>query len=140
MSRESAAYGATALPTRLLIVDRQDLSRRGLVIVLAPEPDIAVVGACADLATAVELARDLRPNVVLLDAWLPEGGAEACAQIRAAAPETVVVMLTAGPGDSGSGADGCLVKEAPIEEVAEAVRAAAGGQTAQAGPTSHGAR
>jgi two-component system NarL family response regulator len=98
-------------PIRVLLVDDHALLRRGLDIVLQQEPDIEVVGEAGDGAEAVEKAGELLPDVVLLDVKMPKrGGIEAAAAIKA-------------------GATGYLLKEIPPHEIADSIRAVAGGQS-----------
>ncbi len=118
----------------MLVVDDHALFRRGLDLVLAPESDIEIVGEARDGNEAVEAATDLRPDVVLMDVRMPElGGIEATRRIRDALPTTKVVMLTVSDDEEDlfasirSGATGYLLKEVAIEEVADAIRAAARG-------------
>jgi len=115
---------------RVLIADDHALFRRGLELVLATEPDIDIVGEATDGVEAVEQAEQLAPDVVLMDVRMPAmGGIEAARRIRAAQPAVKVVMLTVSEeeddlfGAVRAGANGYLLKEVSIEEVAEAVRA-----------------
>lgn len=110
--------------------------RRGLALVLEPEPDIELVGEAADTDQAVAVAAELSPDVVLMDLRMPGGGgAEATERILAAHPSIQVVALTVSDDDGdllaavAAGAVGYLLKEVSIEEVASAVRAAAAGQS-----------
>ncbi len=119
---------------RVLVVDDHALFRRGLELVLASEPDIHVVGEARDGHEAVRLAAELEPDVVLMDVRMPGlGGIEATRRIRESQPATKVVMLTVSEDEADlfasirSGATGYLLKEVAIEEVAEAIRAAARG-------------
>ena len=85
----------TAETLRVLIVDDHALFRRGLQMVLASEPDIEVVGEASDGAEAVERAKALRPNVVLMDVRMPKrSGIEAAGVIRDELPEAKILMLT----------------------------------------------
>jgi two-component system NarL family response regulator len=110
--------------------------RRGLSLVLEPEDDIEVVAEASTGEEAVELARDTVPDVVLLDVRMPGiGGIEAARRLALEVPAARVVMLTVSDTESDlydaikAGAVGYLLKEASIEEVADAVRAVATGQS-----------
>lgn len=125
----------TGAPIRVLVVDDHALFRRGLLIVLAQEPDIEVVGECGDGEEAVGLAGTLRPDVVLMDVRMPRGGGiEACRAIKQAAPDVRLLMLTMSEDESDlyeavkAGASGYLLKEISVDEVAAALRAVAAGQ------------
>src|SRR5688572_10196703 len=81
---------------RLLLVDDHPVMRAGVRALLTAEADFSIVGEADDGVPAVTLARDLRPDVVIMDVSLPElGGAEATKQILAAAPETRLLVLSA---------------------------------------------
>jgi len=123
-------------PIRVLLVDDHALLRRGLDIVLQQESDIEVVGEAGDGAEAVEKAAELLPDVVLLDVKMPKrGGIEAAAGIKDVAPSTRIVMLTMSDEEADlydaikAGATGYLLKEIPPHEIADSIRAAAGGQS-----------
>jgi DNA-binding NarL/FixJ family response regulator len=76
-------------------VDRQPAVRRGLKMRFALEPDLEVVGEAGDAADAIPLARDLRPDVVLMDVEIPgNGGIAAIERLRTAAPHSAVVIFT----------------------------------------------
>ncbi len=122
-------------PIRVLVVDDHALFRRGLLIVLAQERDIEVVGECGDGEQAVELAGALKPDVVLMDVRMPRGGGiEACRAIKRVAPDVRILMLTMSEDESDlfeavkAGASGYLLKEISVDEVAAALRAVAAGQ------------
>lgn len=126
----------TASPTRVLICDDHVVFRRGLTLVLEPEDDLAVVGEAADTDAAVAAAGELRPDVILMDLRMPGGGGIAATRrILADHPGTRIIALTVSDDDADlfeavkAGAVGYLLKEVSIEEVADAVRAAAAGQS-----------
>lgn len=121
---------AGAGPIRVLIVDDHVLFRRGLELALRGEPDIEVVGEAGDGDEAVERARELRPDVVLMDVRMPGAdGIEAAKRIREAQPFVRVVILTGSEDDDDffaavrAGVNGYLLKEVSDAEVADAVRA-----------------
>jgi DNA-binding NarL/FixJ family response regulator len=136
MSVSSAHESATgdeapvSEPIRVLIVDDHALFRRGLEIVLAQEPDLQLVGQAGDGKEAVRKAAELLPDVVLLDVRMPtSGGIEACAAIREVVPSAKIVMLTTSDEEADlyhaikAGANGYLLKEISIDEVATGIRA-----------------
>ena len=80
---------------RLLIVDDQPLVRRGLALIMSMEPDMEVVGEAGDGIEAVEQAKRLRPDVVLMDLHMPrKGGVGATRELTALLPQTRVMVLT----------------------------------------------
>ncbi|MEO7836683.1 MAG: response regulator transcription factor [Acidimicrobiales bacterium] len=121
---------------RVLIADDQALFRRGLHVVLGSEPGIEVVAEAENGEEAVERARELAPDVVLMDVRMPRlNGIEAARQIRAEVPTTKILMLTVSDEEDDlyeaikAGANGYLLKEISVEEVAESIRAVALGQS-----------
>src|SRR6476661_4845540 len=100
------------------------------------EPGLDVVGEAGDGATGIELASRVAPDVVLLDVRMPKiSGIEACVAIKEAVPAAKILMLTVSDEESDlyeavkSGANGYLLKDSSIEEVAQAVRVVADGQS-----------
>ena len=121
---------------RVVVVDDHALFRRGLENVLSSEPDLEVVGEAGDGLEALEVCAALAPDVVLMDVRMPgASGIEAARKIREARPETRVVMLTVSDDEGDlfeavrAGANGYLLKEVSIDEVADAVRVVARGHS-----------
>jgi len=119
-----------------MIVDDHALFRRGLEMVLEEEPDIELVGQASDGAEAVEKAAESLPDVVLMDIRMPRSsGIEACRAMKEAAPSAKIVILTISDEEEDlfeairAGASGYLLKDIPLDEVADAVRAVHGGQS-----------
>jgi DNA-binding NarL/FixJ family response regulator len=123
----------------VLIVDDHQVVRRGLVGFLATEPDIEVVGEAANgreaLAELTKLEADQLPRVVLMDLHMePMGGVEATAAIRARYEQVEVVVLTSFVDEEevhaalAAGASGYVLKDADVDEVAGAIRAADQGE------------
>ncbi len=120
---------------RLLITDDHPVVRAGLEGMLSRQPDMEVVGEAGDGAEAVEIAERLQPDVVLMDLRMPEmDGVAATQKIKAVRPETQILVLTTYDSDADilraveAGATGYLLKDAPREELYEAVRAASQGK------------
>jgi two-component system NarL family response regulator len=132
----AAAREDTAEPIRTLIVDDHALFRRGLEMVLDSEPDITLVGEASDGEEAVSKAGESLPDVILMDIRMPRSsGIEACRALKDIAPSAKIVMLTISDEEEDlfeairAGASGYLLKDIPLDEVAEAVRAVHGGQS-----------
>src|SRR5947209_8899313 len=114
---------------RVLIADDQALFRRGLYVVLGTEEHIEVVAEAENGEEAVAKTVELAPDVVLMDVRMPRiNGIEAARQINLEAPTTKILMLTVSDEDDDlyeairAGANGYLLKEISVEEVADAVR------------------
>lgn len=123
-------------PIRVLVCDDHDLFRKGLRMVLEAEEGIVVVAEAADGEQAVARVEELAPDVVLMDVRMPRlGGIEATRIIRQLFPTTRIIVLTVSDeeddlyGAVKAGANGYLLKEVSIEEVADAVRAVYQGQS-----------
>jgi DNA-binding NarL/FixJ family response regulator len=123
--------------TRVLLVDDQPLLRTGFRMILSAEGDLSVVGEAGDGASAVEMARRLKPDVVLMDIRMP--GMDGIQATRALAGPGVeepikVLMLTTFGSDEyvveslRAGASGFLLKDAPAEDLVEAIRIVAAGE------------
>jgi DNA-binding NarL/FixJ family response regulator len=126
-----------ATPIRLIIVDDHPVVRDGLRGMFTGEEGLRVVGEAGDGASAVALAEELRPDVILMDLRMP--GTDGVTAIRALAGRGVtarVLVLTTFDTDSDvlpaieAGATGYLLKDATPEELVRAVRAAARGESA----------
>jgi DNA-binding NarL/FixJ family response regulator len=120
---------------RVLLVDDQAMVRAGFGMILGSDPDISVVGEAASGQEAVTSNRRLRPDVVLMDIQMPDGdGLEATRQITEdpQLASRVVILTTFGRDDYvfealQAGASGFLLKNAPPEELLNAVRVVADG-------------
>ncbi|MEL7356872.1 MAG: response regulator transcription factor [Cyanobacteria bacterium J06560_6] len=125
---------------RLLLVDDQDLIRRGLTALLTTEPNLEVVGEAGNGQEAVALVAQLNPDVVLMDVRMPiADGVSGTRQICQQFPGTKVLMLTTFD-DQGyvaqalqAGASGYLLKDTPFEELTQAIDLVCKGYT-QIGP------
>lgn len=121
---------------KILIADDHPVVREGLFAMLSREPDFKVVGEAKDGAEAVDKARRLNPDVVLMDLRMPEvDGVEAMRQIRSTNPDIKFIILTTYSDDeyifSGieAGARAYLLKDAPREELFKAIRAVYKGES-----------
>lgn len=126
----------TDTPVKVLIVDDHEIVRKGLVMLISRQDDLIVAGEAGTAAQAVERARELSPDVVVLDIRLPDGsGVEACRDIRAENPDTKVLMLTyysdeeAVMGSIMAGASGYLLKEIRSQEIVDAIKKIGAGQS-----------
>jgi DNA-binding NarL/FixJ family response regulator len=120
---------------RVLITDDHLVVRQGLRMFLSENPDVEVVGEAADGAEAVQLAQELKPDIVLMDMLMPVmDGITATAQIRSQLPDTEVIAITSVLEDDAvigavkAGAIGYLLKDSEPDELNAAIRAAAAGQ------------
>ncbi|MBI1269038.1 response regulator [bacterium] len=109
---------SSKVPVRVLIVEDQELVRVGLTTVLAKTEGLEVAGTASDGKDAVEQARSISPDVIVMDIGLPFlNGVEASRQIKEARPETKIVMLTFHDDDEhvfaalGAGVEGYCLKD-----------------------------
>ena len=124
------------VPIRILLVDDQALFREGLRTLLSVQPDFEVVGEAGNGEEALRIAAALRPAVVLMDLQMPVlDGVAATRRLHAEQPDCRVIVLTTFDDDEyvfeglRAGAVGYLLKDAPSEKLAEAIRAAARGES-----------
>jgi len=120
---------------RILIVDDHSVVRQGLKMFLALDPELQVVGEASNGVEALRLARELEPDVVLMDLLMPVmDGVEATAAIRRELPDVQVIALTSVLEDQAifkamrAGATGYLLKDTQSDELCRAIKAAAAGQ------------
>jgi len=123
-------------PIKVLITDDHPVVREGLSAMLNKEPDIRVVGEAENGTEAIDKAKELQPDVVLMDLRMPEvDGVEAMRQIRAANPGIKFIVLTTYDNDEyifkgiEAGARAYLLKDAPREELFKAIRAVYKGES-----------
>ena len=123
-------------PIRVVIVDDQGMVRAGFTSLLAAEPDIEVVGDAADGEAAVDLVTRLLPDVTLMDIRMPVlDGIAATRRLVRAEVATKILVLTTFDLDEyvfealRAGASGFLLKDAPAEELAAAIRVVAAGES-----------
>ena len=123
-------------PIKVLIVDDHTVVRDGLAVMLEREKDFRVVGQAKNGLEAVEVARDRRPEVILMDLRMPElDGVEAMRRIRDEDPHVNFIVLTTFDTDEyifhaiEAGAKGYLLKDASREELFNAVRAVNQGES-----------
>ncbi len=122
-------------PIRLLLADDYALFRRGLASLLATESDFEVVGEAVDGLQALEMARELMPDVIVMDVSMPAmDGLEATRRIKAEMPYARIVILTISDGESSlleavkSGADGYLPQKVEPQVLYGTVRGVARGE------------
>jgi DNA-binding NarL/FixJ family response regulator len=120
----------------VLLVDDHTLVRRGFRRILEDEPDITVAGEAGDGASAVKLADELRPKVIVMDCAMPGmSGLEATRQIIGKNPQALVLMLSMHPEETlvrhalEAGARGYVLKNAVDLELGAAIRRVANGET-----------
>lgn len=123
------------LAIRILLVDDHAVVRQGLKMFLGTDPDLIVVGEASDGAQALAVARELKPDIVLMDLLMPVmNGIEATAAVRRELPDTEVIALTSVLEDGAvvgavkAGAIGYLLKDTDADELRRAIKAAAAGK------------
>ncbi|MCA1784041.1 MAG: response regulator [Dermatophilaceae bacterium] len=126
----------TAPATRVVVVDDQAMVRAGFRSLLNAEPDLEVVGEAANGQEAIDIVGSLRPDVTLMDIRMPvlDGLAATRAIVAAGTPTRVLVLTTFALDEYvfdalRAGASGFLLKDAPAEELAAAIRVVAGGDS-----------
>ncbi len=119
----------------VLVADDHAVVRAGLANILGAEPDITIVGEARDGQEAVSKALELKPDVILMDIFMPRcSGLEAMVTIKESLPDTNVLILTVSDEEDNLfqalrlGAQGYLLKGATITEVVDAVRQTAAGE------------
>jgi DNA-binding NarL/FixJ family response regulator len=123
-----------AAPIKLLVVDDHILFRRGLIGLLAEQPDFLLVGEAGNGLDAVQLCRQRQPDVVLMDIHMPASSGVETVRILKKESETRILMLTISDKDDdllgalAAGADGYLLKNAEPEQLCQAIRQVAAGQ------------
>ncbi|WP_326553702.1 response regulator transcription factor [Micromonospora sp. NBC_01813] len=134
MNEPTIAQSA-ARPVRILLADDQPLLRTGFRMVLGAEEDLDIVGEAGDGAEAVDLARRLLPDVVLMDIRMPrmDGVAATRAIVDARLPVRVLILTTFDldeyvVGALRAGASGFLAKDVPAEDLVAAIRTVAVGE------------
>jgi DNA-binding NarL/FixJ family response regulator len=123
-------------PIRILIVDDHDILRYGVRALLRKHADIEVVGEADSVADAIRKAESLLPEVVLMDARLPDGsGIDACREILSALPQTRVLFFSAYSDKQTvlmtmvAGAHGHVSKDLELTTLVDAIRRVAAGET-----------
>jgi two-component system, NarL family, response regulator DevR len=121
---------------RLLVVDDHEVVRQGLVSLLDRRSGFEVVAQAGSVAESIALAARHEPDLVIMDIRLPDGsGIEACREIRAARPETRVIMLTSYPDEEAvlsaiiAGASGYLLKQIRGRDLVSALEAVGRGES-----------
>jgi two-component system NarL family response regulator len=122
---------------RVVVVDDHPVVRRGIIDVLRSEPGLDVVADAGDGRAAIELYRQHRPDVLVVDLDMPDiGGAEVTRRLCQEDPGARVLVLTVHDGEEAvsrcleAGARGYVLKRAPAEEIIAAIRTVSGGRRA----------
>jgi DNA-binding NarL/FixJ family response regulator len=119
---------------RIVVVDDHALIRQGVILFLSREPDLEIVGEAADAPTALRVIARCQPDVVLMDVGLGnETSLELTRHLKSTRPSLHILVVTAYSDDSvvasmlDAGADGYILKDVAMEELARAIRAVAVG-------------
>ena len=122
-------------PISVLLVDDHEVVRRGLRACLEARPDFEIVGEADSGASAVKLAAESVPDVILMDLIMPGiDGVEATRQVKSVSPRTHVIVLTSYHDDEHifpalqAGASSYILKDVAMDELAESIRRAARGE------------
>ena len=134
--QEARSSMARNAPIRVLLADDHEVVRRGFGLVLGTQPDIEVVGEASNGREALERARSLRPDLVLMDVTMPVmDGLEATRRLKAEMPGVCVLMFTSHEEPEylleaiEAGAAGYVLKGAPVSRLIGAIRRALGGES-----------
>lgn len=135
-AREVPSSMVRGAPARVLLADDHGVVRQGFRHLLGTQPDLEVVGEAADGQEALEQARRLRPDLVLMDVTMPfMDGLEATRRLKAEMPGVCVLMFTSHEKPEylleaiEAGAAGYVLKSAPISRLIGAIRRALGGES-----------
>lgn len=123
------------MPIRVLVADDHSVVRKGLRTFLSLDPELEIIGEASNGEEAVQMAHQLKPDVVLMDIKMPKmDGIAATTVIRRELPDTEVIALTSVLEDASvvgavrAGAIGYLLKDTEADELCRAIKAAAAGQ------------
>lgn len=121
---------------KILLADDHAILRHGLSQMLQQQEDMEIVGQASDGISAIQLARELHPDVIIMDIRMPDmNGIEACREILRDCPERKIISLSMHSSKRfviemfKAGASGYLLKDCDFEELAEAIRTVMGGKT-----------